>query len=270
LTGSCQSLVIDASASTGEGLTFQWEPSVYLDNPKSSTPIFSPGITTTYQLTVTDIYGRSNTLSVGVQVAAEVHADAGENLYTDGNQAVMLDGSKSSGENLEYLWKSQNGHISDGVNTAHPIVDQPGRYILTVTDPYGCTDQDSVQLSLYTQAVKDTAYTRVNFAIDINVLYNDIPKNDLNPATLRIVTPPQNGNAVVQADSLISYTPNQYFVGSDDFVYSICDYFNNCDEGTVLVMINDVPFFIPEAFSPNGDDINDQFEIKGLEKYKTV
>lgn len=270
LAGTCRSLVIDASSSTGDGLTFQWEPSIYLDNPKSSTPVFSPGITTTYQLTVTDVYGRSSSLSVGVQVAAEVLADAGENLYTDGIQSVMLDGSKSSGENLEYLWQTSNGHILEGSTTSHPIVDQAGKYLLTITDPYGCTDQDSVQVNLYIQAVKDTVNTRVNFAIDFNVLANDIPQNSLNPATLRIVSMPKNGNAVVQGDSLISYTPNQFFVGSDEFVYSICDYFNDCDDATVLIMIDDIPFFIPEAFSPNGDGINDRFEIKGLEKYRTV
>jgi gliding motility-associated-like protein len=270
LSGLCQTLVVDASPSTGEGLTFKWEPPIYLDHPDSPKPIFTPGITTTYQLTVTDVYGRSSSLSVGVLVAPAVKADAGENLYTDGIQPVMLDGSKSSGENLEFRWQTSNGHILEGSATAHPIVDQTGEYFLTVTDPYGCSDQDSVQVNLYTQAVKDTAYTTVNFAININVLANDNPKNRLNPASLRIVTLPQNGQAVVLADSLISYTPNQYFVGSDDFVYTICDYFQDCDEATVLVMINDVPFFIPEAFSPNGDGINDQFEIKGLEKYKTV
>jgi gliding motility-associated-like protein len=270
LTGTCKSLVIDASSSTGDGLTFQWEPSIYLDNPKSPTPIFLPGIITTYQLTVTDIYGRSSSLSVGVKVAAEVHADAGENLYTDGIQSVMLDGSKSSGENLEYLWQTGNGHILEGNTTSNPIVDQPGKYLLTITDPFGCTDQDSVQVNLYVQAVKDTDTTKVNYAIDINVLANDIPQNSLNSATLRIVSMPKNGSAVVQGDSLISYTPNQYYVGSDEFVYSICDYSNDCDDATVLVIIDDIPFFIPEAFSPNGDGINDRFEIKGLEKYKTV
>ncbi len=270
LTGSCKALIIDASSSTGVGLTFKWEPSIYLDNPLSSTPIFTPGSTTTYQLTVTDSYGRSNSLSVGVQVAAMVKANAGEHLYMDQNQSAMLDGSKSSGENLSYYWQTRNGHILDGSATAHPTVDQPGTYLLAVTDQYGCSDKDSVLVSLYTQAVKDTANTKVNAAIDINVMANDIPKRGLNPASLRIITAPRNGQAMVLADSIISYTPDQYFIGSDDFVYSICDYFQNCDQAMVLVIINDVPFFIPEAFSPNGDGINDLFEIKGLEKYKSV
>jgi gliding motility-associated-like protein len=270
LTGKCQSIIIDASPSTGEGLTFKWEPSNYLDNPQSAKPLFSPGKTTNYRLTVTDIYGHSSSLSVGVQVAAAVQADAGENLYTDGSQSIILDGSKSSGENLEYLWQTKIGHILDGFNTAHPVVDQAGAYLLTVTDSYGCSSQDSVQVNLYVQAVKDTATTKVNFAIDINVLRNDIPQNSLNPATLRIVSLPKNGNALVLADSVITYTPNQYFVGSDEFIYSICDHSKDCNEANVQVMIIDIPLFIPEAFSPNGDGLNDQFEIKGLEKYNDV
>lgn len=269
-TNSCQSIVLDASSSSGDGLTFQWEPSTYLDNPKSSKPEFTPGITTNFQLTVTDIYGHSSTEIVRVMVAQAVKAEAGDNLYIGINKSGMLDGSKSSGENLTYAWKTSNGHFVEGNNSTHPIVDQPGKYVLTVTDRYGCMASDSVQVNIYTQAVQDTINSMINISADINVLTNDIPKIGLNPSTLKIVSPPMNGITEISADSIITYIPNQYFVGSDSFVYSICDYAQSCDEAKVLVFINDMPFFIPEAFSPNGDGINDEFEIKGLAKYKTI
>ena len=270
MANSCQPLVIDASSSTGVGLTFLWEPAAYIDNPKSPTPKFTPGVTTIYQLSVTDTYGHSNTLPVGIMVSPVVKADAGENVFIRSGQTGMLDGSKSSGDNLAYLWTTGNGHIIEGKATQHPIVDMAGKYYLSVTDQAGCTAIDSVMVNLYTQAVRDTINTMLNYSIDFNVLANDIPRLNLDPSTLRIVDPPKNGFATVIADSIISYQPNQYFVGSDAFIYSICDYFEHCDQATVLVLVNDGAFFIPEAFSPNGDGINDKFEIKGIAKYKNI
>ena len=271
--GSCdtQGHIMDASGSVGDGLLFAWSPSVYLDNPSVAKPRFIPGTTTRYKLTVTDIHGQTDTASVLIIVPDAPKAVTDRNVYVDvPNKTILLNGSQSTGAGLSFLWQSQEGIILSGETTPSAQVSGLGMYYLQVTDSLGCINRDSVNVGLYIQAINDTVKTNVNEQVIINVIRNDKPAGTLNPSSISIVTPPLHGIAEVAADSLILYLPEDSYIGQDEFVYAICDYFMNCDQAKVLVLINDVPFFVPEAFSPNEDGINDKFEIKGLSKYKTV
>lgn len=271
--GSCEiaGTVLDASKSGGDGLSFSWSPSAYLDNITSPTPKFTPGQTTRYLLTITDSKGLTDTTSVLVSVLPAPLAVTDKNVFVDApNASILLNGAKSTGVGLTYLWLSKEGIILSGETQPTAMVSGLGTYYLQVTDSKGCLSKDSVNVGIYIQAINDTAITIINDRVVINVLKNDIPRNAINPSSISILTPPLHGFATVSADSMIIYSPEQSYIGQDEFVYQVCDYFQNCDNAKVLVFINDVPFFIPEAFSPNGDGINDKFEIKGLAKYNTV
>lgn len=271
--GNCNTseITLDASTSSGNNLIYNWSPSVYLDDASSSKPKFLPGKSTRYLLTVTDIEGQKDTTSVLVSIADAPLAVTDKNVFVNSpNETILLNGAKSTGTGLTYLWLSNEGIIVDGETKPTALVSGLGTYYLNITDQFGCTSRDSVNVGLYIQAGDDTISTRINEKVAINVLRNDKPRNSINLSSISIVTLPLHGNASVSADSVITYTPDQYYTGQDDFVYQVCDYFENCDQAKVLVLINDLPFFIPEAFSPNGDGINDQFEIKGLAKYQTV
>ncbi|PZU90784.1 MAG: hypothetical protein DI529_02215 [Chryseobacterium sp.] len=90
-----------------------------------------------------------------------------------------------------------------------------------------------------------TTYTNVNYetcsSVDIPPAFS-LSTQTLNPATVKIDTPPSKGTAIPQSDGTIKYTANAGASGIDTFKYSYCgdDALPDCEVAQATIQINQI------------------------------
>jgi VCBS repeat-containing protein len=88
-------------------------------------------------------------------------------------------------------------------------------------------------------AANDLASTAEDTAVTVNVLGNDV---DIDSASLstEVVTGPQHGTVVHNADGSFTYTPDANYNGSDGFTYKLNDGLLDSNVATVEITVNPV------------------------------
>ncbi|MBT8316453.1 MAG: tandem-95 repeat protein, partial [Lutibacter sp.] len=153
------------------------------------------------------------------------------------NPSITLDASQTIviGD-ASYLW-------STGDTSATLEVMEPGVYTVTVTDSEsGCSSINEITISYNcTYAIDDINDTYMNIAVAGNVLTNDEDEEG-NTQTVTGNTNADNGTVVLNSDGSYIYTPNDGFVGTDSFEYTICDDGSPqaCDTATVTIEVMDI------------------------------
>jgi gliding motility-associated-like protein len=156
--------------------------------------------------------------------------------------------------------------IQVGTETACVVLcDQSGNCDTTLIQITVIPDTTVVQVYYPPIAVVDYDTLTSGLTSIIPVLSNDTLNGSLTQ--IKIIYAPLHGTAVIQNDNTILYTND----GStceiqDNFFYLICND-HGCDSAWVFIYKECVEFKIYNAFSPNGDMINDNFQIDGLELY---
>ena len=79
----------------------------------------------------------------------------------------------------------------------------------------------------------------------------------------------QGGRISIQSDGTLVYVPRLGFTGTDTYEYTVCDDQEPglCDSAIIYFEIEELPIEVFNAFSPNGDGINDTWVIQGITRF---
>ncbi|MDX1905805.1 MAG: PKD domain-containing protein [Bacteroidia bacterium] len=133
------------------GLQYRWSPTLGLSNPLVANPFATPGQTTTYTLTVTDINGCQSADSMVLTVRPLPAVSAGADVTICAGESLELRASGAAG----YLW-TPVAQLSDPF-IANPVATPIAttRYVVTGTDLNGCQNRDTVVVTVIERPVTD-------------------------------------------------------------------------------------------------------------------
>jgi gliding motility-associated-like protein len=239
---------------TGDGLHFSWTPAANFSDATLPNPIAVTNSTTTYQVIAT-IGHCSATDNVTVRTVPYPIANAGPDTAVCYNTSAQLHASMVASA---FTW-TPGGSLSNPV-ILDPIASprQTTSYILTVTDTQGCPKpvRDTVVVIVLPKvnafAGNDTAVVigePLHFHATGGINYLWSPASELDNVNIPDPTATYDGS-----------------VDSIRYKVLVSDEKNCLDSAFINVKIfkTTAQIFVPTAFTPNGDGVNDLFRPIGV------
>lgn len=227
------------------GNTYAWSPPTYLDSSNIANPISTPLSTITYSMAASNSCGTAYD-SVKIQVIV-VNAITGPDAIICPGDSVLLIATGG----VQYIWTPSTSLVPSvgPVVMARPIA--PTNYIVQVIDSIGCFDYDTVFVNLY---------PNTNINLGPNVLIPFGGEVQLNAHGL--------GNFTWTPDSFLTCTtcPNPIANPYSSTEYSVILIDSNgCAFVDTIIVFVEGSLYVPNTFTPNGDEMNNIFFAYGTE-----
>ncbi|HEY6161846.1 MAG TPA: T9SS type B sorting domain-containing protein [Bacteroidia bacterium] len=237
----------NVNLSASGGSAFSWAPSTNLSSTTVPNPVCTPNANTTYTVTVSDA-GCSATATVTVNVVAPP-TPTGQDQTVCGGQTVQLQVSGAT----SYSWIPSTG--LSNANIANPQATVTSTTVYTVIASNGtCTATTNVTVNVSAPPTAVITASSTSGEAPLTVNFED---HSLNAAsTLFIVG---NGDTTIQGNFSMTFADTGSYT-----VYLIAWNGNGCPDTTAIV-IDVTPsssIFVPNAFTPQGDGLNDIFQAR--------
>jgi len=240
----CAGIPISFSdSSSGQQIVYQW---YFGNNGQTNLPdpqfTYTTGGLFQVQLIVTDTIGCHDTSSVLLQVAQPLVADfsVSPSALCVGDTITLKDGSTGTPTSYQWFGTGISGDTSTLIKVVYSI---SGTYQFTLIVDNPSCNPDSV-----TKDLKVYDYPVVNLGLDTAICIDEsITLNAENPGMFYIWSTGENTQFIT-----VSKVPQEVWVQVDN---------NGCDTRDTIEVGSACPYFIPNAFTPNDDGLNDVFKI---------